>query len=70
MRGRLREQRKVAEGYRRRCEAALEDKYDAQTQCARDRAQWRELVVAIVGAAVMTTCLMFVAAVVWGWHFC
>lgn len=69
LRGRLREARRATAYYRSQYQSAMKYKFDAETNRARDRARFRELAVALVGAAVAATCLMFVGAVCWGWHF-
>ena len=69
LRGRLREARRASDWYRSQYRAAMKYKFDAETNRARDSARFRELAVALVGLAVMVTCLAFVGAACWGWHF-
>lgn len=63
LRGRLRESRRATTYYHRKYEAALRYRADAETE----RTRIRQNTVAIVGIAVMFTCLCFVAAACWGW---
>lgn len=63
LRGRLREARRATVYYHRQYESALRYRRDAED----NRARFREIAVALVGAAVMVTCLAFVGAVCWGW---
>lgn len=69
LRGRLREARRSANHYRAQYKEAMKYQFDAETDRRRDRARMRELMVAVAGAAVLGTCLLFVGAVCWGWWF-
>lgn len=67
LRGRLREARRSANHYRTQYKEAMRYQFDAESDRQRDRARMRELMVAVAGAAVLLTCLLFVGAVCWGW---
>ena len=67
LRGRLREARRSANHYRAQYKEAMKYQFDAETNHQRNRARVRELMVAVAGAAVLGTCLMFTAAACWGW---
>lgn len=69
LRGRLRESRRSASYYRAQYREAMKYHFDAETDHRRNRARIRELMVAVAGAAVLGTCLLFVGAVCWGWWF-
>lgn len=69
LRGRLREARRSANHYRTQYKEAMRYQFDAESDRQRDRARLRELMVAVGGAAVLMTCLLFVGAVCWGWWF-
>lgn len=63
LRGRLRESRRATEYYHKQYEAALKSRDAADIE----KTRIRQNTVAIVGVAVMVTCLFFVAAACWGW---
>ena len=67
LRGRLREARRSANHYRALYREAMKYQFDAETNHQRNRARIRELMVAVAGAAVLATCLLFTAAACWGW---
>lgn len=67
LRGRLREARRSANHYRAQYREAMKYQFDAETNHQRNRARIRELMVAVAGAAVLGTCLLFTAAACWGW---
>lgn len=70
LRGRLKEARYSANYYRAKYQAAMKYQFDAETDHQRDKTRRRELAIALVGAAVTVTCLLFVAACCWGyWHY-
>lgn len=69
LRGRLRESRRSANYYRDQYQDAMKYRHEIETGRQRDRARLRELMVAVAGVAVLATCLLFTAAVCWGWWF-
>ena len=63
LRGRLRESRRATAYYHKQYEAALKSREAVDIE----KTRIRQNTVAIVGVAVMLTCLFFVAAACWGW---